>query len=256
MGFATVDHDDESWAQTNYLVWLFRRITRKLMFENLSDLTITYRTNPEEYLGSKEICKPAFDLFGAKLSCLINSYPKEWLVNEIERDELLKYDLEQLRTFEPWWKLILGNKALLPLLWSMYPDHPNLLPAFFDNPVKSIAEVTPNKGTIKSQVEAHLWVSKPLYGREGIGVLRSNNFTTLEKFFLKSETNYGNDNKTGDTLGKSIYQLFWKLPDAQGRVIQTSSWVIGGKAAGIAFREGKAGTDFIDLNPFIPHIVR
>lgn len=32
--------------------------------------------------------------------------------------------------------------------------------------------------------------------------------------------------------------------------------MIGGIAAGINFREGKAGTDFVDNNPFIPHIVK
>ena len=30
------------------------------------------------------------------------------------------------------WKLILSNKGLLPLLWTMYPEHDNLLPAFWD----------------------------------------------------------------------------------------------------------------------------
>ena len=57
-------------------------------------------------------------------------------------------------------------------------------------------------------------------------------------------------------MGRSIYQLYHKLPEVQGRVIQTSSWVIGGHAAGINFREGKAGTDFSDSNPFIPHYVK
>jgi len=71
-------------------------------------------------------------------------------------------------------------------------------------------------------------VSKPLFGREGIGVLRSKNYSSFAAFLKKSEDNYGKDRKSGDSLGKSIYQLFWKLPDAQGRVIQTSSWVVGG----------------------------
>ena len=39
----------------------------------------------------------------------------------------------------------------------------------------------------------------------------------------------------------------------QGRVIQTSSWVVKGLPAGINFREGKEGTDFADKNPFLPH---
>ena len=79
-------------------------------------------------------CKPIMRLFNEEVTCIINQYPKEWLVNEVEHDELLKYDLAEIRSFEPWWKLILGNKALLPMLWSEYPNHPNLLPAFFDDP--------------------------------------------------------------------------------------------------------------------------
>ena len=27
----------------------------------------------------------------------------------------------------------LSNKGILPLLWAMFPDHPNLLPAYFDD---------------------------------------------------------------------------------------------------------------------------
>lgn len=42
----------------------------------------------------------------------------------------------------------------------------------------------------------------------------------------------------------------------QGRVIQVSSWVINGEPAGLAFREGKAGTDFYDSSPFAPHVVK
>lgn len=118
----------------SYIKRFLDKFSKKSKIEYISELTLTYRTNTEEYLGSQEICKPAFDIFGEKLSCLINGYPKEWLINEIERDELLKYDMAELRSFEPWWKLILGNKALLPLLWSMYPNHPNLLPAYYDDP--------------------------------------------------------------------------------------------------------------------------
>ena len=33
----------------------------------------------------------------------------------------------QRRWFEPPWKTLLSNKAILPLLWELYPRHPNLL---------------------------------------------------------------------------------------------------------------------------------
>jgi glutathionylspermidine synthase len=51
------------------------------------------------------------------MSCLFNNYPKEWMINEMDQDGLLKYDLENLNSFEPFWKLILANKAILPFLY-------------------------------------------------------------------------------------------------------------------------------------------
>lgn len=134
------------------------------MLDNISELKLTYSQNDT----TKNGCQPTFKLFNQDVTCLINQYPKEWLVNELERDELLKYDLADVRSFEPWWKLILGNKAILPLLWSMYPNHPNLLPAFYDDPRDST-----EKKLSKDEFSKDKWISKPLFGREGIGVLRS-----------------------------------------------------------------------------------
>jgi len=57
-------------------------------------------------------------------------------------------------------------------------------------------------------------------------------------------------------MGQSIYQEEVILPHAQGRVIQTGSWIINGMPAGIIFREGKAGKHFEDGNPFLLHTVR
>lgn len=221
------------------------------VIENISEMGLNYvknvlKVNNNWYVDTEKTdqCRPMFNLDYYDVKCLINQYPKEWLVNEIEHDELLKYDLAEIRSFEPWWKLILGNKALLPLLWNMYPEHKNLLPAFYDQP-----------DSRRYDLNKYKWVSKPLYGREGIGVLMSKNYSSVSDFIYASENNYGEDGSTGENLGHSIYQVYHKLPEAQGRVIQTSSWVIGGKAAGINFREGKAGTNFGDKNPFLPHYV-
>lgn len=59
-------------------------------------------------------------------------YPYEWMDKEI--DELFKANLEDAIIQEPPWKLIVGNKGLLPLLWEMFPNHKNLLPAYFIDP--------------------------------------------------------------------------------------------------------------------------
>jgi len=114
---------------------VLKNYDRNAFLDNISKLKIDYFTN---YRGGQvnsadpNQCYPIWKLNNKEIRCLINAYPKEWLVNEIERDELLKYDLADIRSFEPWWKLILGNKALLPLLWSMYPGHENLLPSYYD----------------------------------------------------------------------------------------------------------------------------
>ena len=88
-----------------------------------------------------------------------------------------------------------------------------------------------------------------------MGVFFSSSFPKFDSFVKKSESNFGSDSK-GYQMGKAIYQRESKLATAQGRVIQTSVWMIGGQAAGLAFREGKAGHHFEDTNPFLPHGVK
>ncbi|KAG9407904.1 hypothetical protein AC1031_021142 [Aphanomyces cochlioides] len=61
-------------------------------------------------------------------------YPYEWLAEEVLGDQLFVNGKPTTKTtwIEPAWKLILGNKAILALLWQMYTNHPNLLPASYD----------------------------------------------------------------------------------------------------------------------------
>lgn len=68
--------------------------------------------------------------------------------------------------------------------------------------------------------------------------------------------NYGIDAQTGSRMGRSIYQQYSRLPTTMDRVIQTSAWVVAGMPAGLAFREGKAGTDFEDGSPFLLHVLK
>ena len=82
------------------------------------------------------------DAFGTKLS----SAPTRWI--------------------EPPWKAILSNKGILPLLWEMFPNHPNLLPAYFED--------DPKAAKLGSS-----FVRKPLYSREGANVALVSAGTTL-----------------------------------------------------------------------------
>lgn len=98
-----------------------------------------------------------------------------------------KWDFKELNSIEPFWKLIMGNKALLPLLWSMFPGHPNLLPAYYDDPKREL----PQSKFHALNVGDKQWVSKPLFGREGMGIFFSSNFTTYNKFVETTEKNFG-----------------------------------------------------------------
>ena len=54
-------------------------------------------------------------------------YPWEWLWRE---EFGLHLSRESARWIEPAWKMLVSNKGLLPILWELFPGHPNLLPAF------------------------------------------------------------------------------------------------------------------------------
>lgn len=81
---------------------------------------------------------------------LFKLYPWEFMLREMFSTKL---EDAGVRWLEPAWKSIISNKALLPLLWEMFPDHPNLLPAYFaedDHP------------------QMDKFVVKPIFSREGL----------------------------------------------------------------------------------------
>lgn len=84
----------------------------------------------------------------------------------------------------------------------MYPEHPNLLPAFYDSPEIIMKH---SNQTSRKDIEYRNWVSKPLFGREGYGVFHSNNFTNYDAFVRTTEDNFGMDYRTNAKMGNSIY---------------------------------------------------
>jgi len=66
------------------------------------------------------------DLEGRTISSLFKLYPWEGLVTDALAPALLRLPTLWV---EPAWKLVLSTKAILPILWQLFPDHPNLLPA-------------------------------------------------------------------------------------------------------------------------------
>ncbi|HAZ54214.1 MAG TPA: hypothetical protein DCY50_04100 [Franconibacter helveticus] len=89
------------------------------------------------------------DLQDQVIGNLFKLYPWEHMLREMFSTKL---EDAGVRWLEPAWKSIISNKALLPMLWQMLSNHPNLLPAYFpehDHP--SLAKS----------------VIKPIYSREG-----------------------------------------------------------------------------------------
>jgi glutathionylspermidine synthase len=85
------------------------------------------------------------------LSAVFKLYPWEWMLREEYGGHLGKANTIWI---EPPWKMLLSNKGILPVLWTLYPNHPNLLPAYFDDSAHAMTS----------------WVKKPLLGREGANI--------------------------------------------------------------------------------------
>lgn len=129
--------------------------------------------------------------------------------------------------FEPPWKALLSNKGALPLLWSLHPGHPNLLPAFFDD---GSADLPPG------------WVRKPLFSREGANVtLRTGTGELIAE-----------DGPYADA--PFIRQAFAPLPCFDGNYAVVGSWVVADRACGIGIREDRTLITK-DTSRFLPHVI-
>lgn len=153
-------------------------------------------------------------------------YPWEFMAQE-DYAELIP--TAGVRFVEPAWKSVLSNKALLPMLWRQFPNHPNLLPAFFEDEVQQRAGNMP-------------LVKKPIYSREGANISFLNDTTKP----LSSDGPYGEEG--------FIYQQAHMLPRFGSQHTLIGSWLINDQAAGISIRED-ASAITQDLSRFLPHII-
>lgn len=150
-------------------------------------------------------------------------YPWEWMLAE-GFGRHIPDDSERAFWIEPAWKMILSNKAILPLLWELYPDHPLLLPAYFDQHGMTDC------------------VKKPILGREGANVHIIRN-GELEQFV---NGQYGKEGY--------IFQQLSELPEFEGNYPVIGSWIIGQEPAGIGIREA-TGLVTDNKSRFVPHLI-
>ena len=159
------------------------------------------------------------DLDGATVGALFKLYPWEWMVREPFGEHLLA---RALTVIEPAWKMLLSNKAILPVLWEMFPGHPNLLAASFE------------PGRFATD-----FVKKPLYSREGANV-------TIESAARREAApgDYGDEG--------FVWQAYHELPSFDGNFTVIGSWIVGDEPAGIGLRED-ASAITRNTSRFVPH---
>lgn len=175
------------------------------------------------HIGWDAVAKKFADDSDQEIKALFKLYPWEWMVREAFGRNLLNSDI---RMIEPAWKMLLANKAILPVLWELYPDHPNLLPAYFE-PQKFASD----------------YVKKPLLSREGANVTIK---TASGEIAIPGE--YGAEG--------FIYQGFHPVPNyreaGQDNYMVIGSWIIGDEPAGMGIREDESPVTK-NTSRFLPH---
>ena len=173
-------------------------------------------------IGWNATARRFVDLESRPIDVLFHLYPWEWLVNE-EFGRHIPDCYNAMDWIEPVWKMILSNKAILPVLWQLFPGHPNLLPCFFDRPGAT-------------------YVRKPLLAREGANITMVKEGRTI----AGTEGGYGHEGY--------VYQELFDLPDFEGNRPVIGSWIVDGEPAGMGIREDGLITG--NTARFVPHVFR
>jgi glutathionylspermidine synthase len=143
---------------------------------------------------------------------------REAFAKELESDPV--------RWLEPAWKLLLQSKGLLPVLWELFPGHPNLLPAYHSP--------EPLGGD---------FVRKPRFSREGANVSWFEQGRTIEEHDgIYSDQGY-------------VYQALARPPSFDGNHPVFGAWIVDHEPAGLGIRED---TRLVtgNLSRFVPHFLR
>ncbi|CAF0870316.1 unnamed protein product [Rotaria sordida] len=121
---------------------------------------------------------------------------------------------DHIKIIEPLWKVIPSNKAILPILWLLYPNHPNLLRSEY---------------VLTNDLKQVPFVKKPIVGRCG------HNVTLYD---------VNGDSVIDETKGKfvdrnCIYQELFSLTNFDGYYPIIGSWIVHGLFGGFGIREDK-----------------
>jgi glutathionylspermidine synthase len=158
------------------------------------------------------------------ITAIFKLYPWEWIVSEAYGPDIVR-NLDETFWIEPIWKMIWSNKAILQLLWTMFPNHPNLLAS-----------------SVRQERIGGSYVAKPFLAREGANIEVVERGRTV----ARTQGEYRE--------GLTMYQELYPLRDFGSGYPVLGSWVVDGEAAGMGIREDGLITG--NRARFIPHVIR
>lgn len=171
-------------------------------------------------IGWDSATRKFVDLENKQIETLAKHYPWDWMLKET----FGKHFGNPVKVVEPAWKMMLNSKGILAILWKLFPNHPNLLPAA-DNYIPVGQD----------------FVKKPLWGRAGLNI-SIHRGAAVQQTAGHLETE------------KFVYQGIAPIPNFNGRYPIVSSFIVGDKPAGVGVREDG---NLISTKSavFVPHTV-
>ena len=204
---------NEDWATIAYM----RDAAREA---GLMDLGVTM-----EEIGWHHAKSSFVDIRGREISVCFKLYPWEWMLNESFGGYILDGSSSTV-WIEPAYKALLGSKALLVVLFELFPDHESILPAYFDGPM-----------------DLERYVAKPMYGWEGAGI-----HIVIDGALVAARPER-------HAVGQEcVYQQFVELPAFDGNYPVLGTWMMGEHAAGLVIRESEHLVTDTDAR-FVPHFL-
>ena len=225
----------EKWRELKEYLWapLYFAHVDAEQHEDLMTVTYLRDTASEAGIGTLGIAMSEIgaddargefvDLAGARISSLFKLYPWEWMVNEPFGLRMIEsLERQQIQVIEPIWKMLWSNKAILAVLWELFPNHPNLLETHLDN-----------RGSLRS------FAKKPLMSREGSNVTLVRDGSVVASI----GGDYGDEG--------FVYQDL-ALTQIDGKYPVIGAWVVDGVPAGMGIRESDTPITG-NLARFVPH---
>jgi glutathionylspermidine synthase len=165
-----------------------------------------------------------YDLDNKPMTQIFKQYAWEWLMKDAFGEFV---DPTRAWWLEPMWKMAMSCKGLLPVLWDMYPGHPNLLPAFRSS----------------SDLAGSMFVRKPTWGRQGANIQIVD---ATGKILSETSGDYTKDGY--------IYQGYMPQQDFNGYRPNVGVWIVCDKACGLGIRED-TGLIMQNNSRFVPHLI-